>query len=288
MASLRLRRDNGAETELDRDRSLLGRDAACEVVVDDKSVSRRHALIERRGEDWALTDQGSANGTYLDGRRVSEAVLQNGQQLRLGSVIFQVEIEAEAPATVLMSEADMAPNMATATLMVGDPMPVAPPPRPAAPPPPVAAPRPPAAARPVASPQVPAPPPRPRSVSPAVLPSPPVAAPQAAEDPLAVFGLGPGASTEEIRARYEELSQDLQAKLAGARSAALKSTYEKNLVALHKAFRQASRGLEPMGDVADLPSAQPLGRRGQHRGFGRPEATRGGGDPARRGRRRQG
>src|SRR5512141_1304449 len=101
MASLRLRRDNGAETELDRDRSLLGRDAASEVVVDDKSVSRRHALIERRGDVWALTDQGSANGTYLDGRRVSEAVLQNGQQLRLGSVTFQVEIEAEAPATVL-------------------------------------------------------------------------------------------------------------------------------------------------------------------------------------------
>jgi pSer/pThr/pTyr-binding forkhead associated (FHA) protein len=185
------------------------------VVVDDKSVSRRHALVERRGEDWALTDQGSANGTYLDGRRVSEAVLQNGQQLRIGSVIFQVEIESEAPATVLMSTADAAPDMRTATLMVSDPMPVAAPPRPAAPPQPAAA-------------------PRPRSVPPA-RPSPPVPATPAAEDPLAVFGLGPGASAEEIRARYEELSQDLQAKLAGARSAALKSTYEKNLVALHKA-----------------------------------------------------
>src|SRR5512142_2857985 len=121
MASLRLRRDNGALTALEADRNLLGRDAACEVVVDDKSVSRRHALIERRGEGWALTDQGSANGTYLDGRRVAEAVLQDGQQLRLGSVTFRVEIESEAPATVLMSEADMAPDLATATLMIGDP-----------------------------------------------------------------------------------------------------------------------------------------------------------------------
>jgi pSer/pThr/pTyr-binding forkhead associated (FHA) protein len=255
MSSLRLRRDNGAGIEVDRDRSVLGRDAACEVVVEDKSVSRRHLLIERRGEDWAVVDQGSANGTYLDGRRVQEAVLRNGQQLRLGSVVLRVEIEEAAPATVLMS----APELEGATVMMTSLGTAPPPPERPAPPTPPAAPVPPPVARRAAPPPVavpPIPPQRPSAprATPAAAPRP---AP-AAEDPLALLGLGPGASAEEVRARYEEVSQELQAKLAGAHNANLRSTYERNLVALHQAFRHLSRGSEPFGDVADLPSAQPV------------------------------
>jgi len=242
MATLRLHRDNAAVSELERERSLIGRDAACDLVVDDKSVSRRHALIERRGDGWVVADQGSANGTYLDGRRVGEAPLANGQQLRLGSIVFRIEIEEDAPATVLMSQ----PELDNATVMMTSPE-IAPPAAPKTPAaPPVAAP-PRAAAAPPLQPPRSAPP-----VAPAARPS------AAAEDPLAILGLAPGASAEEIRARYEELSQELQTKLAGARSATLKSTYEKNLVALHKAFRHVSKSGEPFGDVSDLPSAQPM------------------------------
>ncbi len=261
MAILRLQREGGAEIELEAEHSLLGRDAGCEVVVDDKSVSRRHVLIERRGEEWAIRDQGSANGTYLDGRRVAEAVLKNGQQLRVGSVAFRVGIEEAAAPTVLMA----APDMDNATVLMAHPE-IAPPApaRPSVVPPPVVPrPAPPAPVPPQAPPAAPVPSPAARPAAPrsTPLPASPAVSPAAgpsAEDPWQQIGLAPGATPEEIGARYEELSKDLQAKLAGARSASLKTTYEKNLVSLNKAYRQLSGSGEPFGDVADLPSAQPM------------------------------
>jgi hypothetical protein len=94
MAGLRLVPASGAATvEVSADAALVGRDPTCEVVVADGSVSRRHARLERRGGDWVVIDQGSANGTFLDSQRVTESVLGNGQELRFGAIAFRVEIE---------------------------------------------------------------------------------------------------------------------------------------------------------------------------------------------------
>jgi hypothetical protein len=251
MPSLRLHRDSGPQIELDRDRSMIGRDAACEVVVDDRSVSRRHAVIERRGDDWVVVDQGSANGTFIDGRRMPEAVLSNGQQLRLGSVAFRVEIEEAAPATVLMA----APELADATYMMANPE--AAPPEVAPPAPRAAIPAPVVAPPPVAKPRPT--PPRAPAANASFAATPPPKASAGGDDPLGLLGLGPGASAEEVRARYEELARDLQVKLAGARSPNLKSTYERNLAELQKAFHRLSHGQQAFaGELADLPSAQPM------------------------------
>ncbi len=64
----------------------LGRSRACQVVLDDSRVSRRHAVIHRQGagEFW-LVDLGSANGTRLNGRHV-------GQPCRL-SDLDKIEVE---------------------------------------------------------------------------------------------------------------------------------------------------------------------------------------------------
>ncbi len=247
MASLRLTRDSGPPIEVLSERSVLGRDAGCDVVVDDKSVSRRHVLLERRGEEWAVVDQGSVNGTFLDGSRVAEAVLRDGQQLRLGTVVFRVGIEEEAAATVLMA----ASELEDATVLMAHPelAPAAAASRTIAPPP-VAAPPVQARAEPVPPRPSPAVPPLPASVP---------AGRGAEEEALQLLGLPPGASPEELRARYDELSRDLHVKLAGARTPNLKHTYEKNLAALDKAYRQLARGPVPIESIAaDLPSAQPV------------------------------
>src|SRR5262245_65092615 len=94
MGTLRLLRHGGPPVEVDADRALVGRDPSCDVVLDDKSVSRRHASLERRGEAWAVVDQGSANGTFVDGEPVREAPLRDGQELRLGMIALRVEIES--------------------------------------------------------------------------------------------------------------------------------------------------------------------------------------------------
>src|SRR5258708_17277368 len=64
-------------------------------MIPDAAVYRRHARIERRGTSWAVVDEGSATGTFLDSQRVAEEVLHRGQELRFGALSFKVEVEGE-------------------------------------------------------------------------------------------------------------------------------------------------------------------------------------------------
>jgi hypothetical protein len=257
MAILKLHRHGAPPLEIDRDRVLLGRDPACDVVIDDKSVSRRHAALERRGPGFVVVDQGSANGSFVNGEQVSEAALYDGQELRLGMVPFRVQIESEVEGTVLMSAGDLG---APATMMmpsqaVAPPAPsYAPPPAPAyAPPapsyapPPAAAPSPPAYAAQAASyepaaPQAYAPPP---------------AAPASPRDEAAdLLGVSPHASPAEVKARVAEMSVDLESRLANARTPDLKATYQKNLDDVKRAAELLVPGMASV-DAQDLPSVQP-------------------------------
>ena len=62
----------------------IGRDPDGEVVLPQPAVSRRHALLERRGGHWLLSDAGSTNGLWWQGQRVAELLLRDGDQVRLG------------------------------------------------------------------------------------------------------------------------------------------------------------------------------------------------------------
>ncbi len=65
--------------------ATIGRDRACTVVLADKDVSRRHTSIERVGSCFEISDLGSSNGTWLQGRRLGAKVaLQPGQSFRIG------------------------------------------------------------------------------------------------------------------------------------------------------------------------------------------------------------
>lgn len=55
---------------LTADRYTIGRDPTCEIVLDKDAVSRRHAVLERDGSAWRISDLGSRNGTLLNDRPV--------------------------------------------------------------------------------------------------------------------------------------------------------------------------------------------------------------------------
>jgi diguanylate cyclase (GGDEF)-like protein len=66
---------------------LIGRDGQAGLrLAEDESVSRKHARVTVLGDDAAarITDLGSANGTWVDGERVNERVLREGQKVRVG------------------------------------------------------------------------------------------------------------------------------------------------------------------------------------------------------------
>lgn len=77
----------------------IGRSPECDLVLEDTSVSRRHASVAPGPGGWELRDLGSTKGTFLNGQRVETAPLRANDQLRLGNVVLRFEEEASPPAT---------------------------------------------------------------------------------------------------------------------------------------------------------------------------------------------
>lgn len=69
----------------------VGRDASCEVSIQDDSISAKHARFSFHHEHWWLEDLKSTNGTFLNGEKITTAVvLSNGDNLRFGKHEMQV------------------------------------------------------------------------------------------------------------------------------------------------------------------------------------------------------
>ena len=69
----------------------LGRGTDADVVLPDFSVSRLHAVLRRQGDEWRVIDLGSTNGVELNGVRVEESVVRDGDCIKLG--IFELRLE---------------------------------------------------------------------------------------------------------------------------------------------------------------------------------------------------
>jgi pSer/pThr/pTyr-binding forkhead associated (FHA) protein len=67
----------------------IGRSPAADIELEDLTVSRRHAVVAIRGEHAVILDDRSANGVWVNDRRVDEAVLRDGDTVRLGRVTLR-------------------------------------------------------------------------------------------------------------------------------------------------------------------------------------------------------
>ncbi len=92
-------RDFGCVFQLDKPESVLGRSEDVEIRVDDGKASRRHVLITvQEGEDVqssrvTLVDLNSKNGTYVNGERIAEVLLRNGDKISIGDTILKFEVK---------------------------------------------------------------------------------------------------------------------------------------------------------------------------------------------------
>jgi hypothetical protein len=75
---------------LDGHRVVIGRGAECDLVLADGHVSRRHARLDARDRVLVLTDLGSTNGTRVNGHRITEVVLGDGDAIELGETTLVV------------------------------------------------------------------------------------------------------------------------------------------------------------------------------------------------------
>ena len=67
----------------------IGRSPGTDIVLDDASVSRRHAVVTRRGEATVVLDDRSLNGVRVNGVRVSEKQLADGDTVVVGHVTLR-------------------------------------------------------------------------------------------------------------------------------------------------------------------------------------------------------
>ncbi len=89
----KLVRSEGGESYDLRTGALLvvGRGLGADIPLGDPTISRRHASLERAGEQVTVRDLGSSNGTFVNGQRVEAGVLAPGDTVTFGKVSFRVE-----------------------------------------------------------------------------------------------------------------------------------------------------------------------------------------------------
>ncbi|MGB3411385.1 MAG: FHA domain-containing protein [Microthrixaceae bacterium] len=79
----------GARFTISEELTRIGRDPRSEIFLDDITVSRNHAEVRHEpAGQYSLSDLGSLNGTYLDGERITHALLREGAQVQVGKFRF--------------------------------------------------------------------------------------------------------------------------------------------------------------------------------------------------------
>ena len=75
--------------------TIVGREPACDLVLSDITVSRRHAAVRRDGNTVVISDLGSSNGTFVNDERIVDATrVEPGDVVRLGAAEVRIRVES--------------------------------------------------------------------------------------------------------------------------------------------------------------------------------------------------
>jgi FHA domain len=93
------------EVELSGQMVVIGRDPACDLVLNDAKCSRRHAVVEEGPEGLSVRDFGSANGIFVNGTKLERSPLKAGDTIRIGDV--RITVLADIGETVVVGPEDL-------------------------------------------------------------------------------------------------------------------------------------------------------------------------------------
>ncbi len=92
---LKLRHREVAHWILDQQSLSIGRTPDNDIVIDNLAISRLHACIEDSPQGLVIRDKGSVNGLEVDGKICSEALIEDGTQVKIGKHTLSFEAEAD-------------------------------------------------------------------------------------------------------------------------------------------------------------------------------------------------
>jgi len=75
--------------------AILGRLDSNDIPVKDNKASREHAKIYKQGNQFAIVDLNSSNGTLVNGERVTKRILKEGDEIGIGLVKMRFELDDE-------------------------------------------------------------------------------------------------------------------------------------------------------------------------------------------------
>jgi pSer/pThr/pTyr-binding forkhead associated (FHA) protein len=84
----------GPSVEFNRPEMLVGRHSVADLRLRLPDVSRRHCRFVFSEGHWQVFDLNSLNGVFVNGERVHQAILDNGDVIRIGSYTFMAELRA--------------------------------------------------------------------------------------------------------------------------------------------------------------------------------------------------
>ena len=96
----------GARWAIEKDIVYLGRSEECDYVIDDRQVSRKHAVIKRTDKGYTIEDLESKNGTFLNGNAVTEPMLlQDGDIIQVALAVKVMFLGTDATIPLSITEA---------------------------------------------------------------------------------------------------------------------------------------------------------------------------------------
>lgn len=89
---------------LERPVVLIGRHQECDAPLSHSRISRRHCCVAQIAGGLVIRDLGSRNGVRINGERIEEASLEDGDEIAIGPIVFRLDwprstSEAQAPAS---------------------------------------------------------------------------------------------------------------------------------------------------------------------------------------------
>lgn len=109
----------GREYELTRPEIIIGRNENVDLIITSASVSRQHARLVRQGDDYAIEDLGSSNGTYINGEKLgtNRILLKSGDRIRLGQSVTLVYYSPQLKKGKSSQKAISEPSQLSQTLL---------------------------------------------------------------------------------------------------------------------------------------------------------------------------
>ena len=85
---------------LDKPRMVVGREPQCEIAIDNLGISRQHCVLVSKGDAYVVQDLGSANGTFVNGKKIVEHYLNDGDEIFLGKYVLKYKNEVQGKSEV--------------------------------------------------------------------------------------------------------------------------------------------------------------------------------------------